>query len=122
MSEGDAAIEGQAFLKTVGGDVKVGAGSRVTLIALTPYVTECLQIVQYANTGCFYNVQQSVRAETADAEGRFRFDRVRPGNYMLETSIVWGIPTRYGMQQTGGPVSARVSVADGETAKVLLTR
>ena len=123
MADGSSTIEGQGVLKTVGGEGKGGDGARGTMIGLTPYVRECLQIIQYANTGCFYNIQQGIRAETADAEGRFVFQRVKPGDYALETAIVWGIPTRYGMQQTGGPVSARVTVtADGQTVKVLLTR
>lgn len=39
---GAVTFHGQAFLKTVGGDVKICAGSRVVLFPATPYVNELL--------------------------------------------------------------------------------
>jgi hypothetical protein len=42
---GNASLRGQAFMKTRGGDVKLGAGSTVILIPTTPYTTEIFERV-----------------------------------------------------------------------------
>src|SRR5262245_56403408 len=44
LREGKGSVTGQAFKKTVGGDVKYGAGNAVTLYPLTPYFRECLSL------------------------------------------------------------------------------
>jgi hypothetical protein len=43
---GTASVVGSAFMKTQGGDVKLGAGDTVNLFPQTPYTQERTQLVQ----------------------------------------------------------------------------
>ena len=116
---------GQAFKKTVGGDVKYGAGNSVYLYPLTPYFSEVLSL--FAQRDAFTRVYvdptalRYKRTAVADAQGHFKFSNVLPGRYYLETSITWGIPTANGIETTGGPATAIIAVEqDGETIEVIL--
>lgn len=128
MREGSGSIEGQGFLRTVGGDVKYAAGSAVTLIAATPYVDECIRASHGAAPGqrveCDQKVKGMMRTTQADGEGRFAFDRVATGRYYVETYVSWSVPSPHGYFgiEQGGFVSASTDVRDGDVARVILTR
>lgn len=121
MAAGRSTVSGQVFGRTVGGDVKIGAGVEVRMIAQTEYATDCLRYIKFASTTCFDRIRPYLRSTITDAEGRFVFSKVRPGTYQLETTLTWGVPTPSGVAQTGGEISgtARV-VTDGEAVSVML--
>lgn len=125
---GTARIQGQAFLKTVGGDVKTAAGNAVYLNPVTSYSEQWY--ASYVTNRPLDpadpdpRLKEYLRETTADGEGRFEFTDVPAGEYFVTTSVVWGVPTgSYGtISQQGGTVTKRISVKDGETIKIIITR
>lgn len=120
---GTAAVTGQAFLRTKGGDVKVGAGSEILLIPVTSY------------SQVFYNAyktrqplgpndpavkQYTLRAQ-ADGTGSFEFKAVPEGSYYLAGDVVWQAPTQFGLARQGGMIVKEISVKDGDQLKIMLT-
>ncbi len=116
---GTATISGQAFLRTVGGDVKTGAGSDVTLDPVTDYSR-----VWWDNFGSWWSKKKEIppdqrfrsarRFTQADAEGKFQFTGLAPGRYFLRSVVVWS-----GNQ--GGLVTKEVLIVADQPNAVLLT-
>jgi hypothetical protein len=127
LGTGMGSIEGQAFLRTMIGEVRYAAGSVVKLYPITPYVTECVRLAAQNNwrqqASCDPRVQSLARQTQADADGRFAFGGVLPGRYYVETSVVWSVPFgTFGSTQEGGYVSATAYVSGAERVSVILTR
>ncbi|MFN0149619.1 MAG: carboxypeptidase-like regulatory domain-containing protein [bacterium] len=123
---GDASIEGQAFLKTRGGDVKYGAGNEVVLNPATSYSSEWYDrsvVRGEALEAPDLRATSFVRTMIADGEGRFRFENLTPGDYYLACRIVWEVPgSAFSQNYTGGIAHAEAHVDSGKTTKVILTR
>jgi hypothetical protein len=122
---GTEKIVGQAFLKNVGGDVKYGAGNMVWLHPVTRLTTEWFtkHIVHGIPLLAGNPRTDDYRRQAiADAEGRFEFNGLPPGDYYLTCSITWGVPTDIGVIPTGEIAYVKVTVRNGETAKAIVTR
>ena len=122
---GTGKITGQAFLKTVGGDVKYGAGNAVWTHPVTSLTTEWFSkaIVQGIPLVAGNPHTDDYRRTTvADAEGRFEFDNLPPADYYVTCAINWGVPGEFGVEPTGGIAYAKATVRNGETAKAIVTR
>jgi hypothetical protein len=125
--KGKARITGQAFLKTAGGDVKVAAGNSIELWPATDFVREIRRIkdagLQVANltTEHVQIMRPYIRESIGDAQGGFEFADLPAGEYMLETYLTWKVPGPDGLYDTGGVISAFVTVSDGESKRVMLT-
>jgi hypothetical protein len=125
-NSGTATITGQAFLRTVGGDVKTAAGQVVMLNPETSYSDFWYQKSYLSNQ----KMEESdprllpyIYQTIADADGRFKFGNVPAGKYFLTTQVVWRVPMAYGvLVPTGGWISRLVSVEDGKEIEVILTR
>lgn len=126
VRSGTGRIVGQAFLVTRGGDVKLGAGRQVILNPVTPYSTEHYERHVLKGEPLEQpdpRVSQYSRETIADGEGRFRFDNLPAGEYYVLCWITWEVATgRYSTYQTGGIAHAKVTVREGETAEVVVTR
>lgn len=120
-SDGSGVIEGQAFLVTIGGDVKVGAGREVWLNPVTTYSTEWYErgVIAYETLEPAPAEVPPPRTTVADGEGRFRFERLPAGDYYLACRIDWAV-SQYSM--AGGVAHAKVTVVDGQTTKAVVTR
>lgn len=125
---GTGSISGQAFLKTRAGDVKYGAGNEVWLNPVTTYSTEWFEnaVVPYRSiTPPDRRTSDYARRTIADAEGRFKFEKLPPGEYYAVCSIIWQYPGGYqgSLVSTGSMAYAKVRVGDGEqVANVVVTR
>ncbi|MCS2167584.1 hypothetical protein [Scandinavium manionii] len=121
---GSEVLTGQAFLKTVGGDVKVAAGSSVVLMPKTTYTDFQFSICN----GYVRCEQEDMRAAkyekvtTADAEGKFEFNDVAPGDYYVQTTVTWMRPSSAGLVQEGGALMAKATVKAGAKNTVMVTR
>jgi hypothetical protein len=123
---GTASINGQAFLTTRGGDVKLGAGSPVTLDPATPYAKEWYEKIGMATArfaempqdSLFRNARQT---STVDAQGRFKFTNLPAGTYLLRSIVTWETGGAYTPTQ-GGVVSELVTLTDGESKDVIMNK
>lgn len=127
VGSGDSTITGSAFLKTIGGEVKVGAGNQVELIPATSYTSERFQLAARLPTNTRWEprdprLAKYIRTTTADAQGNFEFRNIPPGAYILACVISWQYADRYGLSTTGGQAFGFVSVSSGETKRVVVTR
>lgn len=124
-TSGTGVVEGQAFLLTAGGDVKKGAGKPVSLVPVTSASTEIHQIEKVRNqvvTGWDDRMKKNTRVVQADADGRFRFTDVPPGDYYVYCWISWLWWNSGVESETGGWAYATVRVRDGETVRAIATR
>ena len=122
---GTGKITGQAFLKTVGGEVRYGAGNTVALHPATSLTNEWFTKVVVQGRDLVpgdLRANDYRRITTADAEGRFEFNNLPPGEYYVTCGITWGVPSDIGVLPTGGIAYARATVRNGETTKVVVTR
>lgn len=123
-ADGSSVVTGQVFMRTLGGDVKFGAGSEVVLIPATSY-TEPLHQAFLANRPI---AEPDPRAKAyskrtrADGSGYFKLSNVPAGRYYLSSKVEWQAPTQYGMSQQGGYLLEPVTVPDGEEINVILTK
>jgi len=122
---GSASLSGQAFLKTVSGDVKYGAGNLVYLIPVTKYTQEWYQVGLLQGqpmSDADPRLPKYLRNTQADGEGRFKFSNLPGGEYIAACDIVWGVAGPYGVTYTGGTAFAKVKIGPGEQASVVVTR
>lgn len=122
---GTGSISGQSFLKTRGGDVKYCAGNEVLLVPATPYTEEWFRWAIVAGYGVRPDprIQQYAKTMLADGEGRFTFDALAGGGYLLACNVRWEVPAVTGteLRETGGYTYAAVSLGPGQSEKVILT-
>jgi len=128
---GTGILRGQAFLKTRGGDVKTAAGNPVSLDPVTSSSRQWYEVVilqnkelEPADDATKAHILEYKRLTTADADGRFEFKNVPPGDYFLSTQVIWEAPTGYqgSLVKQGGPIVKQITVNDGEEQQVILTR
>lgn len=126
---GNGKLEGQAFLRQVGGTVVTAAGEQVVLLPSVPYTDELME-----KGGKFKGpyapkldidfdpaLKAYAKGTVADATGNFTFDRLSAGDYYLVTKVQWGVPSRYGVNTEGGDLIKRVHVAGSGVTKVIMT-
>jgi hypothetical protein len=123
-SKGRGTVTGQAFLKTVGGDVKTCAGNEVSLVPDNSYTEEihsALQTNRYGSAVYDPRYYQFRRTTTCDAEGRFSFSDLPSGKWFVNVLVQWGAPSSSGILPQGGYLSRHVETKDGTTEKLILT-
>jgi hypothetical protein len=122
IKKGTGSIEGQAFLKTQGGDVKLAAGNEAVLVPVNDYTTE---LFEAAMLGIFQNLDtdprysQYRRVTIVDAQGNFTFSDLPSGEWYVMSTVVWKA-ARYGVE--GGVVGKLVLVYPDRATKVIVTR
>jgi hypothetical protein len=123
LKAGTATVNGQAFLRRRDGMVVYGAGGQVLLVPWTSYTQEMSQKASKAAFGVNFNnldgrLAQYVKRTQADGEGRFTFNNVPDGNYVVSAMVTW----MAGDASQGGEVRQHVSISNGQSANVILTR
>lgn len=142
-------IKGNAFLTTVGGDVKKCSGNVVTLIPGNDVLghVESAYEIEYNSLS---DAQKSIsdvdkdfliynsklksmfgelrQTSVCDVDGKFEFNNVPPGSWTVKTKVVWQVPKVSGtyvyMSTQGGPVSSEVFIprsASDKTFNVVAT-
>ena len=123
---GDVILDNQGYLTTIGDNARTASTSDVTLDPATPFA-----MAWYMKTGTslrrFNNVPKdaafrAARKKTiADEAGRFKFEGLPPGRYIIRTTITWETPRdSYRMMRQGGVASAVIDLAENETKKVII--
>ena len=127
---GSGKISGQVFLKTTGGEVKYGAGSKVWLNPKTSYSDQWYSIQQQNNFNIYgygikklnnpnIRISDFVKETQADGFGYFNFDNVPPGLYYLSSGVIWQ-PIKGAPQ--GGLIVKIIKVVDDKEIEIMLTR
>lgn len=130
---GTATLTGQAFFQTGGGTPRTCAGLEVGLVPQSAYADERMQdiyghgsssYVEWRNAKVEFNqndlgYQAAIKKVTCDAQGNFTFNNLAAGTYYVTASIVWEVPP-YGAF-SGGLLMKRVTLKDGEMARMILT-
>ncbi len=124
---GSASLHGQAFLKTVGGDIKTCAESRVLLLPAIAYVEEFLAKKKAGiSMDEDLRLQPYIRATVCDAQGNFSFAELPDQRWYVLTSVTWGVPRvgdiseRIETNQQGGELVQAITLTPGDN-QVLLT-
>jgi hypothetical protein len=126
---GTGHIEGQAFAKTLGGELRYAAGNTIAIRQHTLYVHDALIFRVYSDSGV--NILSSqpdlefldsyARTVTGDGEGRFAFDDLPAGKYVLSATITWHAPQGSRLVEQQVEVVGSAEVREGETARVIVT-
>ena len=123
--DGYLELRGQAFLTTRAGEVRLAAGRLVTLDPLTTYSTRWFR-ARGADLNRFEvpapdpRFAEARRTRSADTEGKFRFTRLRPGSYIVRSSVTWEVSPD--SAPLGGVVAAVVAVGGGTDEDLILSR
>jgi hypothetical protein len=132
---GDNAIEGEAMVRTRGGDVKTCAGLAVSVLPVTAY-TDLYASRAFRSTQAGIYVpplfgkpvnlapeaSPFVRAKRCNSQGQFSFKGLPDGTYYVVAKVTWEAPTRYGLVTQGGDVMQRVELRGGETKELTVTQ
>lgn len=127
---GTGEVVGQAFLKTRGGDVKTCAGEEVTLNPVTSYSDQWYEVSYIGQKQidvCHGYLPLYIITKTADADGRFHFKDVPPGEYYITTRVIWQIPggyhngLKYPPQWEGGRLCQKITVKNDEVTEIIMS-
>ncbi len=123
---GDVLLDGMGYLTTISDNARTASGNDVTLDPATPYAMDW-----YMKTGTslrrFGNVPEdrsfraARRTTIADESGKFKFENLPAGRYIVRTTITWQTPRdSYRMMTQGGVASAVIDLAEGEQKNVII--
>lgn len=128
LKDGTGRIEGEAFLRRDYGRVVTAAGERVFLIPATSYATARFNALFGGDMRSYFgnNVEEPpeeyyrYRRETkVDMRGKFAFEKVHPGRYIVATRIFWTEPKSY--LTRGGAIYDVVDVRKDETTEAVIS-
>lgn len=137
-AEGTNSIEGSAFMRTKGGDVKTCAGYDVTLMPYSNYASERMTYIygnseegyrtlglqrkyEFSNESAEYHKYS--KDTKCDAQGEFEFNDLPDGDYYVIAGVQWQTGAGAGAElfPQGAILMKRVTTANGETQKVTMT-
>jgi hypothetical protein len=122
QKRGSGSISGLVTLETPRGQLTAPPGTQVYLTPATTYALQRLQ--KYAiekNELPEKRESQLMWFASTDAEGRFRFTELPPGDYILASRVLWS-PSSTAGDSRAEVAYARVHLAAGESITVMVTR
>lgn len=124
QSTGTASVTGQAFMRQRGGGVVTAAGEEILLLPATAYTREVTDkmLSGQAQLSAGAALKGYTRKTTADADGRFKFNGLAAGSYIALAVVRWEIPSEYGSRPQGGGLKQEVTVAEGQTAEIIMSK
>lgn len=122
LRNGTAVITGQGFLRQRGGGVVTCAGSKVALLPATSFFVEYIGLKRSGHQPTLnYKLDPAyktlIKQTQCDAQGNFSFQNIPAGNWYIVTDVKWQV----GNSQQGGGLLRELTIADGESVKVLLS-
>lgn len=131
-SQGKNTIDGEAFLRTNGGEVRTCAGAPVIIVPISTYSTERVLAI-YNNSEKGYRpafgsgsgfanddprfYEYTIRS-MCDSTGHFRFKNVPDGSFYVIGSVTWQI-SPYVVE--GGRLMQKVRVSSGQTKEIIMS-
>ena len=114
---GNGEIRGQAFLRTIGGDVRLAAGYTAGLYPWTSYAENFWSNVVVNKLPIKRKtleqskiIDSKSQTTTCDAEGNFVFSNVTDGEYYIAIPVIWKIPVDRLMEEHGAWLFQKVKV------------
>jgi len=102
---GTGVVEGQAFMKTRGGEVRTAAGNEIHMDPVTTYSTQMYEVIYLQGLQLtledpkyreyFESVDWGPTNQGSwfsDAEGEFKLENIPPGEYYIMTNVTWEAP------------------------------
>lgn len=124
-TKGTGSLVGQVFMRTVGGDVKYGAGSDVYILPVTSYTRQWYtesylggQVLGAPDA----RAEKGMKVTQADGTGYFKFSDIPPGKYYLSSKVTWQAPTQYGLVLQGGVIAKQVVIENSKEVREMLTK
>jgi hypothetical protein len=123
---GDVLLDGQGYLTTISDNARTAAGSDVTLDPATPYAMDWYMktgtsLRRFATAPKDAAFRAARRTAVADDAGKFKFENLPAGRYIVRTTITWQTPRdSYRMMTQGGVASAVIDLADGEQKTLII--
>ena len=123
---GDVLLDGMGYLTTISDNARTASGNDVTLDPATPYAMEWYMksgtsLRRFGNVPKDRAFRAARRTTVADESGKFKFDNLPAGRYIVRTTITWQTPRdSYRMMTQGGVASAVIDLAEGEQKNVII--
>ena len=123
---GDVLLDDRGYLTTISDNARTASGNDVTLDPATPFAMDWymkggLSLRRFNDMPKDAAFRAARKKAIADEAGRFKFEGLPPGKYIVRTTITWQTPRdSYRMMTQGGVASAVIDVADGEAKAVIL--
>lgn len=111
---GPASVEGQAFLRTEGGDVKTCVGESVLLAPGTEFDNSVVTKFGFGLDNALYLAGEAApywRKSMCDPQGKFTFKGVPTGTWFVVTQVRWR-PSLQAIQ--GGTLMQKISLRPGQ--------
>src|SRR4051812_6055313 len=128
LKTGTGRIEGQAFLRRDYGRLVTAAGERVFLLPASRYTMERFDRMFGGERRAYFGTEiedtppeyYHYRRETkVDMNGKFSFENLVPGPYIVATRVFWTEPKSY--YTHGGAVYDVVEVKKDETTTAIIS-
>lgn len=125
---GTGIVEGQAFLRRDYGRLVTAAGERVFLIPATAYAVERFGKMFDGEYRSYYghpvepppeDYYRYRRETKVDMSGRFTFEKVPPGRYIVATRVFWTEPKSFFTH--GGAMYDVVEVKNDATTNAIIS-
>jgi hypothetical protein len=123
---GDVLLDSRGYLTTISDNARTASGNDVTLDPATPfamdwYMKSGLSLRRFSNSPKDQTFRAARKTTIADESGKFKFEGLPPGRYIVRTTITWQVPRdSYRMMTQGGVASAVVDLAEGETKTLVI--
>lgn len=131
--EGTGKVSGQAFLRTMSGNVKTCAGLRVLLVPVSDYSSERMSVIYGATDKGYKPYSQAnaplepiskdfvatFRNTNCNAQGEFSFSGLPVGSYFVLADVLWKVRVSEGFE--GGTLLQKVTIEHGKDKKILMS-
>jgi hypothetical protein len=123
---GDVLLDSHGYLTTISDNARTASGSDVTLDPATPYAMDWYMktgtsLRRFGNAPKDPAFRAARKTAIADESGKFTFDGLPAGRYIVRTTITWQTPRdSYRMMTQGGVASAVVDLAEGEQKRLII--
>ena len=119
-------LDTKGYLTTISDNARTASGSDVTLDPATPYAMDWYMksgtsLRRFANAPNDAAFRAARKTTVADESGKFKFDGLPAGRYIVRTTTTWQTPRdSYRMMTQGGVASAVIDLGEGEQKTVIL--
>jgi hypothetical protein len=123
---GDVLLDTRGYLTTISDNARTASGSDVTLDPATPYAMEWYMksgtsLRRFGNAPKDARFRAARKTAIADESGKFTFEGLPAGRYIVRTTITWETPRdSYRMMRQGGVASAVIDLAEGEQKTLII--